>query len=103
MLIEKINTELKDHTVELNSFPLFILCDDSDFVAEKLNNFLWVSFTRCNPSHDIHGVESFVLNKHWGCKGPLIIDARKKPHHAPELIKNMDIEKRVDAVLAKLK
>lgn len=103
LLIEKINTELKDHTVELNSFPLFILCDDSDFVAEKLNNFLWVSFTRCNPSHDIHGVESFVLNKHWGCKGPLIIDARKKPHHAPELIKNMDIEKRVDAVLAKLK
>lgn len=102
LLIEKINNELKNHTIELNSFPLFILCDDSNFVAETLNNFLWVSFTRCNPSHDIHGIESFVLNKHWGCKGPLIIDARKKPHHAPELIKNAEIEKRVDEVLSKI-
>jgi len=103
LLIEKINTELKNHIVELNRFPLFILCDDSDFVAETLNNFLWVSFTRCNPSHDIQGVDSFVLNKHWGCKGPLIIDARKKPHHAPELIKNVEIEKRVDAIVANIK
>jgi len=103
LLIEKINTELKNHIVELNRFPLFILCDDSDFVSETLNNFLWVSFTRCNPSHDIHGVDSFVLNKHWGCKGPLIIDARKKPHHAPELIKNIEIEKRVDTIVANIK
>ncbi len=103
LLIEKINNELKNNTVELNRFPLFILCDDSNFVSETLNNFLWVSFTRCNPSHDIHGVDSFVLNKHWGCKGPLIIDARKKPHHAPELIKNAEIEKRVDEIVSKLK
>jgi 4-hydroxy-3-polyprenylbenzoate decarboxylase len=103
VLIEKISNELKNLTVELNSFPFFILCDDSDFVSETLNNFLWVSFTRCNPSHDIHGVESFISNKHWGCKGPLIIDARKKPHHAPELIKNKEIESRVDKILSKLK
>lgn len=103
LLIEKINNELKKHAIELNRFPLFILCDDSNFVAETLKNFLWVSFTRCNPSHDIHGIESFVNNKHWGCKGSLIIDARKKPHHAPELIKNAEIEKRVNEIVLKLK
>ena len=37
-----------------------------------------------------------MVNKHWGCNGPLIIDARKKPHHAPELIKDIDVEKRID-------
>jgi 4-hydroxy-3-polyprenylbenzoate decarboxylase len=81
-----------------NSIPLIILCDDSDFVAHNLTNFLWVAFTRSNPSHDIYGIDSFVENKHWGCNGSLIIDARIKPHHAPPLIKNPEIEKRVDAL-----
>ncbi len=80
----------------LTDFPLLIVCDDSDFVSKTLNNFLWVTFTRSNPSHDIYGVDSFAENKHWGCKGSLIIDARIKPHHAPPLIKNPEIEKRVD-------
>ncbi|MES2590420.1 MAG: UbiD family decarboxylase [Bacteroidota bacterium] len=80
------------------SFPLIIICDDSEFVSRNLNNFLWVTFTRSNPSHDIHGINSFVDNKHWGCKGSLIIDARIKPHHAPPLIKDPEIEKRVDAL-----
>lgn len=81
--------------------PLLIICDDSDFVAANLNNFLWTTFTRSNPSHDIHGVDAFTENKHWGCKGSLIIDARIKPHHAPPLIKDPAIEKRVDALAEK--
>jgi 4-hydroxy-3-polyprenylbenzoate decarboxylase len=60
-----------------------IWCDDTAFIAKNLRNFLWVAFTRCNPSHDIHGIASSYNNKHWGCDGPLIIDARIKPHHAP--------------------
>ncbi len=80
------------------SFPLIIICDDSDFVSKNLNNFLWTTFTRSNPSHDIYGVDSFIENKHWGCRGSLIIDARIKPHHAPPLIKDPEIEKRVDAL-----
>lgn len=80
------------------SFPLLILCDNSNFVAQNLNNFLWVTFTRSNPSHDIHGIDEFIEHKHWGCKGPLIMDARIKPHHAPLLIKDPEIEKRVDAL-----
>ena len=78
------------------AFPLIVLCDDSSFVAKTLNNFLWVTFTRSNPSHDIHGISSFVENKHWGCKGSIIIDARIKPHHAPAVEKLPEIERKVD-------
>lgn len=83
---------------QVEGFQLLIICDDSEFVSATLNNFLWVTFTRSNPANDIHGVNSFIDNKHWGCKGALIIDARIKPHHAPPLIKNREIEKRVDAL-----
>jgi len=57
---------------------------------------VWVTFTRSNPATDIDGVNDFTENKHWGCGGSLIIDARKKPHHAPELIKDPEVEKKVD-------
>ncbi|HLO53427.1 MAG TPA: UbiD family decarboxylase [Saprospiraceae bacterium] len=81
--------------IDLEGFPLIILCDDASFTAESLNNFVWVTFTRSNPSHDVYGIGSFTKNKHWGCKGSLIIDARKKPHHAPELVTDKAIEESV--------
>ncbi|MBP7256312.1 MAG: UbiD family decarboxylase [Chitinophagales bacterium] len=91
------NTMLENNTSDdLNEFPLIIICDEADFLANQFNNFLWVTFTRSNPSHDIYGIDSFTQNKHFGCKGSLIIDARKKAHHAPELVKDKDIEKRID-------
>jgi len=96
--IARLTSHISQLTSQLVSFPLIIVCDDSDFVAQNLNNFLWVTFTRSNPSHDMYGVDSFTENKHWGCRGPLIIDARIKPHHAPPLIKDPAIEKRVDAL-----
>lgn len=81
--------------------PMIIICDDASFVAAELNNFLWVTFTRCNPSHDIYGVQAFNHNKHWGCNGPIILDARIKPHHAPVLEKNPDVEKSIDKLFQK--
>ena len=99
--MQQLNASLKEHLTELNHFPFIILCDDSKFISETTANFLWQTFTRCNPSHDIYGIESSVYNKHWGCKGSVIIDARKKPHHAPELIKNLELEKRVSEILQK--
>ncbi|MFO0918403.1 MAG: UbiD family decarboxylase [Planctomycetaceae bacterium] len=80
----------------LNSFPLVVLVDDSDFAARSLNNFLWVTFTRSNPAADIDGVGSFVEQKHWGCRGALVIDATIKPHHAPRLIEDPAVTRRVD-------
>lgn len=79
---------------------MIVLVDDSAFAAKTLNNFLWITFTRSNPSHDIYGSGSFTEHKHWGCTGPLIIDARIKPHHAPPLVENPDISKRVDDLSA---
>lgn len=95
---------LNDHlkTADLNGIPLMVLCDDAQFVAETINNLVWVTFTRSNPSHDIFGINSFTEHKHWGCAGPLIIDARMKPHHAPELIKDPEVEKKVDLLMSKL-
>jgi 4-hydroxy-3-polyprenylbenzoate decarboxylase len=79
-----------------DSIALIILCDEALFTAASISNFVWVTFTRSNPSTDVHGIGSFNKNKHWGCTGPLIIDARKKPHHAPELVKDPEVERRVD-------
>ncbi len=84
----------------LNNWPLIIAADDAEFTARTLNNFLWTTFTRSNPSHDVHGVAEFSEHKHWGCRGPLIIDARAKPHHAPPLIEDPEINKRVDKLAA---
>ena len=97
--MEQLNQQLSPYINELKNTPLLILCDDATFVSDSLNNYLWVAYTRCNPSHDIYGVGSFTEYKHWGCKGPLILDARIKPHHAPPLIKNEQVEKRVDEIL----
>ncbi len=79
-----------------DEFPLVIIADDSEFTARSLRNFLWVTFTRSNPAADIEGVGGFIEHKHWGCTGPLVIDARIKPHHAPPLLDDPAIEKRVD-------
>ena len=86
---------------ELENIPMIVLVDDSDFTSTNINNFVWVTFTRANPSHDIHGVRSFVEHKHWGCKGPLIIDARIKPHHAPVLEPDPMVVKNVDRLFSK--
>jgi 4-hydroxy-3-polyprenylbenzoate decarboxylase len=88
-------------TCHFASFPLLVLADDSDFASRNLANFLWVTFTRANPAADIHGVGAFTENKHWGCTGPLIIDARLKPHHAPPLVPDPAVSKRIDALAAR--
>ena len=82
----------------LSRFPLVLLVDDSEFTANSLNNFLWTVFTRSNPAADIDGVDASVVDKHWGCRGGLVIDARVKLHHAPPLLEDPEITKRVDAL-----
>ena len=84
----------------LTGFPLIVLVDDSEFAARTLNNWLWVTFTRSNPAADIDGLGSFTDHKHWGCTGPLVIDARIKPHHAPPLIEDPTVSRRVDQLAA---
>ncbi|MCR8630966.1 UbiD family decarboxylase [Paenibacillus radicis (ex Xue et al. 2023)] len=81
------------------SCPMIILCDDSQFMSATINNFLWATFTRSNPSHDIYGVNSYYENKHWACDN-VIIDARIKPHQAPPLIPDPDVAKNIERFFA---
>ena len=82
--------------------PMIVLTEDPAFLAATENNFLWVTFTRTNPSHDIYGIGSFTENKHWGCKGALVFDARKKPHHAPELEVDEKVAEKVSDIISTL-
>ncbi|MFY7963631.1 MAG: UbiD family decarboxylase [Chitinophagaceae bacterium] len=98
---QSLKEQLNTHHSKLINTPLIILCDDANFTAATLNNFLWVTFTRCNPANDIFGINEFTENKHWGCRGSLIIDATIKPHHAPPVEKNSEVEKKIDKLFAK--
>lgn len=92
--------QLKKHlqTQVLESLPLFVVVDDSFFAGKSFSNFLWVTFLRSNPSHDIYGVNENIKFKHWGCSPPLIIDARIKPFHADPLVPDKKITQKVDAL-----
>lgn len=98
--VESIIKEISGQWTVDSGLPLIVICDAADFLAKDFANFLWVTFTRSNPSHDIYGINERFENKHWCCD-TLIIDARIKPHHAPVLEKNAAVEKRVDEILSK--
>jgi len=99
--MKMFNFQLHDAVDQLNGVAIIVVCDDADFVAANMRNYLWVTYTRCNPSHDMHGIKETIVNKHWGCEGPLVIDARIKPHHAPPVEKDPAVEKRIDRIFAK--
>ena len=84
----------------LRSCPLVVVVDDAEFAAATLENLLWITFTRSNPAVDVHGVDAETRHKHWGCAGPLVIDARLKPHHAPPVEEDPLVSQRVDALAA---
>lgn len=94
--IALLNTQLDPG--QLEGIAMIVLCDDAIFTAANVNNLVWVTFTRSNPATDIHGIHAFTKDKHWGCQGPVIIDARKKPHHAPELVQDREVQLKVDSL-----
>ena len=84
----------------LCAFPLLVLVDDSEFCSRSLDNLLWVAFSRSNPAADVGGIEAATVDKHWGCRGSLVIDARRKPQHAPLLVEDPQVTARVDCLFA---
>lgn len=97
--LEQLSSYLSSQPLE--SWPLWILTEDSQWMSQALNNFLWATFTRSQPANDLYGAEAKFINKHWTCKAPLIIDARIKPHHAPILETDPEVSKKVDSMFAK--
>ncbi|MCG6158546.1 UbiD family decarboxylase [Rubinisphaera margarita] len=88
-----------DHPV--NRFRIIVVADDATFSAATLNNFLWTTFTRSDPAADLFGIGEFTEQKHWGCRGALVIDARVKPHHAPPLVEDPEVTRSVDELAAR--
>jgi 4-hydroxy-3-polyprenylbenzoate decarboxylase len=102
--IHSIQEKLKgqgEALLEQDGVAMIIITEDATWMAAEFNNFIWATFTRTNPAKDIDGVDSYTINKHWGCKGPLILDATIKKHHAPAVIKDTEVEKKVTELLSK--
>ncbi len=76
---------IENNFYKFKNTALIVICDDAEFTSRNFANFLWVCFTRSNPSTDIYGPFELIKDKHWGCENPLIIDARIKKFHAPAL------------------
>jgi UbiD family decarboxylase len=66
-------------------WPLLVLCDDARRFAKSSTNFLWGTFTRFNPSSDIHASKSELVVNHASFHAPILIDARMKPWYPKEL------------------
>lgn len=75
---------------------LVVVADDAAFACASWENFLWVAFTRSDPATDLYGPREFFRCKHWGCSGPLVMDARIKAFHAPALEDDPAVERRID-------
>ncbi|GHT23288.1 3-octaprenyl-4-hydroxybenzoate carboxy-lyase [Planctomycetales bacterium] len=93
--------EAENAAANFAGFPLIVLVDNSNDVL-SFRDFLWTAFTKSDPAADIHGIGEFTENKHWGCTGSLIIDARRKPHHALELVEDPDVARWADIIAEKI-
>ena len=96
--IKKLSDWIEKRKEKFNGIVQIIIYDDFIFkpASDNLNDYVWITYTRSNPSYDIYGVGEKTENKHWSCEGPMIIDARKKPHHAPELKLSAQTEKSIE-------
>ena len=102
--ISSIQEKLKglgESLLEKEGVAMIIITEDATWMAAEFNNFIWATFTRTNPAKDIDGVDSYITNKHWGCKGPLVLDATIKKHHAPAVVKDNEVDKKVSELLSK--
>jgi 4-hydroxy-3-polyprenylbenzoate decarboxylase len=99
--MNRLNEQLLPNIHQLDVVAKLVIYDDASFVANNLKNYLWATYTRCNPSKDIYGIDEFIEYKHWGCRGPLVIDARIKPHHAPPVEILPETEKKIGKLFQK--
>lgn len=98
--IQEFEKELKEKNVDLSAFPLIVIADDSQWLSSHINSFLWATFTRSNPATDVYGLNERIIHRHFAMEN-LLIDARIKPHHAPVLEKDKNVEKKIDKLFSK--
>ena len=91
---------LNKHASEWSGLAQLVIYNEHDVnLKELLRDYLWLTYTRTNPSHDIYGIHEKVVNKHWSCDLPVIYDARKKSHHAPVLDMPQEVRKKAQKIL----
>jgi 4-hydroxybenzoate decarboxylase subunit C len=78
----------------LQEWPLVFLVDNTDDITDQ-TTFLWTTFTRFDPAHDVYAKKSIRQNK-LQFEGPIVIDARMKPFYPDELVPREDIVQLVD-------
>ena len=100
-LLTMLEAQRRERPSDWQGLACIAVVDDSEFTSRSLNNFLWVVFTRSNPAKDVRGLGERMVDKHWSCHGPLVIDARIKPHHAPPLVESPEVTRRIDALAAR--
>ena len=83
------------HEPVFAQWPLVILHDDAS-VAGSATDFLWSTWTRFEPAGDVYAAETNVVRHHLSYRGPIVIDARKKPTLPDELVVREDIATLVD-------
>jgi 3-polyprenyl-4-hydroxybenzoate decarboxylase len=77
-------------------WPLLVLTDDAERAARSTINFLWTTFTRFNPSADIHAARVDLVHNHASFTPPVLIDARVKPWYPEELFCDEETARKVD-------
>lgn len=78
-----------------DEWQLVIVHDDAT-VANATDMFLWATWTRFNPSTDIHAKDVSVRNNHIGYASPIVIDCRMKPWYPQEVEAHPDTVTLVD-------
>ncbi len=102
-LAEKICERFSDSDVWglLKTFPLVVLTDSTARAAASIRDFLWTAFTKTDPARDLFGAGAFVENRHYGFDGPIVLDARTKTFHAPELSEPPEVARRAEEILSR--
>lgn len=74
---------LEQYGKALQDWPLIFLVDDAKAIQNQ-TDFLWTTFTRFDPAHDLYSKAQKHHNKlSFSC--PIIIDARMKPFYPAEV------------------
>lgn len=84
---------VREGSQQLSAWPMVILVDDVSSIQDQ-TSFLWTVFTRFDSAWDIYAEQRVKHNK-IEYFGPIVIDARMKPHYPAELEPREDIVKRV--------
>lgn len=100
--IHNFKVWIKKYAEDFEGIVQIVVCDDFTFGSgeQLLRDYLWLTYTRSNPSHDIYGINESIDNKHWGCDLLMLVDARKKPHHAPELVQDPEVLQNIQRFFA---